>query len=107
MSYPVFVILILSVIVFPLLDAAEEQDATLRSLNEKIEQITKQIGENWENTTKVEVQGQDDFIGNWEEYQKDLNTIKELDENRKSLQDELKRLKQEKTNYLKKKTTSQ
>lgn len=107
MPYLPSMIMILSVIVFSLLDAAEEPDPTLRSLNERIEQITKKIGENWENTTKEEVQGQEDFIGNWEDYQKDLNAIKELNENRRSLQNELKRLKEEKANYLKKKTTSQ
>ncbi len=107
MSYSASVILVLSVIFLPLLDAAEEQDPTLRSLNERIEQINKKIVENWGNTTKEEVQGQDDFIGNWTEYQEDLNDIKKLNENRKSLREELERLKQEKADYLKKKAASQ
>lgn len=100
-------IITLSIIFYPLLEASDDQDPALSSLNQKIEQINKKLEENWVETTKEEVHGQNDFIGEWQEYQRDLNDIKDLNENRQKLQDELKKLNQEKANYIKNRTQSQ
>lgn len=103
MAHTIFAIIILILSVHPFLNAADEHDQTLQSIDKKIEEVNRAIEKNWADTSKAEVQRQDDFIGEWETYQEELNTIKKLNQNAKTLEKKLDKLKQERTEYLKSK----